>query len=209
MYLLTSFKQQIFRLKTYGISNYDFWYIKKALKYHSLLDKIENEFTERRMKNLEKRQLRKNIHKKDSELNKGDFCVIKKFSEVIGTSRKLRANFEFIPFKILYVKEFYSVLENLIDGSHTLRSNNDIKRIELFNNEQTSDFLLEKLNILTADNIITLFNSKRNEENTKQIKTRSTSKLKVREQEEILNNYLFDDEDFFDINEPKSVRFDL
>jgi len=35
MYLLTSFKQQIFRLKTYDISNYDFWYIKKALKYHS------------------------------------------------------------------------------------------------------------------------------------------------------------------------------
>ncbi len=172
-------------------------------------DKIETEFTERRMKNLEKRQLRKNIHKKDNDLNKGDFCVIKKFSEIIGTSRKLRETFEFLPFKILYVKEFYSVLENLIDGSHTLRSNNDIKRIELFNNEQTSDFLLEKLNILTADNIITLFNSKRNEENTKQIKTRSTSKLKVREQEEILNNYLFDDEDFFDINEPKSVRFDL
>jgi hypothetical protein len=183
-----------------------FW--EESDKYHSLLDKIETEFTERRMKNLEKRQLRKNIHKKDNDLNKGDFCVIKKFSEIIGTSRKLRETFEFLPFKILYVKEFYSVLENLIDGSHTLRSNNDIKRIELFNNEQTSDFLLEKLNILTADNIITLFNSKRNEENTKQIKTRSTSKLKVREQEEIFNNYLLDD-DIFEIDEPKSVRFDI
>jgi hypothetical protein len=52
-----------------------FW--EESDKYHSLLDKIENEFTERRMKNLEKRQLRKNIHKKDSDLNKGDYCVIK------------------------------------------------------------------------------------------------------------------------------------
>ena len=40
---------------------------------------------------------------------------------------------------LLYVKEFYSVIENLIEGSHTLRSNNDIKKIELFKNEQPSE----------------------------------------------------------------------
>ena len=163
------------------------------------------------MKNLEKRQLRKNIHKKDTELNKGDFCVIKKFSEVIGTSRKLRESFEFLPFKVLYVKEFYSVLENLIDGSHTLRSNNDIKKIELFKNEQPSEMpniILEKLNILTADNIITLFKNKRDEENTQKIQTRSTSKIILREKEEIFNNYLLDD-DIIENDEPKSVRFDI
>jgi len=56
------------------------------------------------MKNLEKRQLRKKIHKKDTELKKGDFCVIKKYSEIICASRKLRESFEFLPFKVLYVK---------------------------------------------------------------------------------------------------------
>ena len=123
----------------------------------------------------------------------------------------MRENFEFLPFKILYVKEFYSVLENLIDGSHTLRSNNDIKKIELFKNEQPSEMpniIIEKLNILTGDNIIMLFNYKRNEENTKKIQTRSTSKIILREKEEIFNNYLLDD-DIIEIDEPKSVRFDI
>ena len=92
-----------------------------------------------------------------------------------------------------------------------MRSNNDIKKIELFKNEQPSEMpniILEKLNILTADNIITLFNYKRNEENTQKIQTRSTSKIILREKEEIFNNYLLDD-DIFEIDEPKSVRFDI
>jgi len=50
-----------------------------------------------------------------------------------------------------------------------------------------------------------LFNYKRNEENTKQIQTRSTSKIILREKEQIFNEYLLDDE----IDEPKSVRFDI
>ena len=183
-----------------------FW--EESDKYHDIIDKIENEFTERRMKNLEKRQLRKNIYKKDTDLIKGDFCVIKKFSEIIGTSRKLRESFEFLPFKVLYVKEFYSVLENLIDGSHTLRSNNDIKKIVLFEAEPTEipNIILEKLNILTADNIITLFNNKRNEENIEKIQTRSTSKEIERERQAILADYLNDD----DLDETyKTVRFDI
>ena len=88
-----------------------------------------------------------------------------------------------------------------------MRSNNDIKKIELFKNEQPSEIpniILEKLNILTADNIITLINYKRNEENTKKIQTRSTSKIILREKEEIFNYYLLDD-DIIEIDEPKSV----
>ena len=39
----------------------------------------------------------------------------------------------------------------------------------------------------------------------KKIQTRSTSKVILREKEQIFNEYLLDDE----IDEPKSVRFDI
>ena len=42
----------------------------------------------------------------------------------------------------------------------------------------------------------------------KKIQTRSTSKIILREKEEIFNNYLLDD-DIIEIDEPKSVRFDI
>ena len=42
----------------------------------------------------------------------------------------------------------------------------------------------------------------------KKIQTRSTSKIILREKEEIFNNYLLDD-DIIEIDKPKLVRFDI
>ena len=184
-----------------------FW--EESDKYHDIIDKIEDEFNMKRMEKLKKRQNRTNKYKKDTMLEKGDFCVIKKYSETIGVSRKLRETFEFLPFKVLLVKEFYSVLENLIDGSQTLRSNNDIKKIELFESEPSKiqKIIFEKLNILTAENILTLFNNKRDENSIEKVQTRAMTEIE-REKNSIMDNYLFEEDDVWG-EDVKTVRFDL
>ena len=54
--------------------------------------------------------------------------VIKAYGDTIGVSRKLKSVYENIPYRILSIKYFNVILENILDVSQILRAVNDIKR---------------------------------------------------------------------------------
>ena len=54
--------------------------------------------------------------------------VIKAYGDIIGVSRKLKLIYENIPYKILSIKYFNVILENILDVSQILRAVNEIKR---------------------------------------------------------------------------------
>ena len=188
-------------------------FIDAESQYKEIIDQEEDEFLERRIRNLKNRQERTNKNKIDTKLNVNDFVVIKSYGETIGVSRKLKPIYDYIPFKIIAIKYFNCILENLLDGTQVMRAVDDIKIINVVEDENklfntVPKEIFNMLNILTKENIIDIF-SKKADETPIQTETRTRSKTlnEVEREKELLIEELLDlDED--ELVE-KRVSFDL
>ena len=182
--------------------------------FKELIEEEETNFNHRRIENLKKRHDRTNKNKIDSKLNVDDYVVVKDYGETIGVSRKLKATYDYIPFKIINIKYFNCILLNLLDGSQILRAVDDLKKIPVLERNDSAfteipNEIFNMLNIITNENIIEIF-SKKKDESPKNIEPRTRMEIeKEREKYLLLNEVLdFDEDESFDLQE-KSVRFDV
>ena len=176
-------------------------------KYVDIINREEEEFNERRIKNLKKRQERINRKKTDTKLKIGDYVVIKSYGDVIGVSRKLKLIYENVPYRIVQIKYYNCILLNILDVTQVLRAIDDVKKIEILNSEDDNFNKIPKqvfdmLNIITISNIKDIF-SKKNDE-TQEIKEPRTRSEFVndndREKQLLMEEMLdLDNEDSFNI----------
>ena len=129
------------------------------------IDEI-NKFNDRRLRNLRLRQERINKNKVKTKLKTNDYVVIKAYGDTIGVSRKLKSVYENIPYRILSIKYFNVILENILDGSQVLRAVDDIKKIGIIDNNEENvknvpKEVFKMLNILTYENIKEIFENKK------------------------------------------------
>ena len=176
-------------------------------KYVDIINKEEEEFNERRIKNLKKRQERINRKKTDTKLKIDDYVVIKSYGDVIGVSRKLKLIYENVPYRIVQIKYYNCILLNILDGTQVLRAIDDVKKVEILNSEDDNFNKIPKqvfdmLNIITISNIKDIF-AKKNDE-TQEIKEPRTRSEFVndndREKQLLMEEMLdLDNEDSFNI----------
>ncbi len=138
------------------------------------------------------------------------------YGDTIGVSRKLKSVYENIPYRILSIKYFNVILENILDGSQVLRAVDDVKKIGIIDNNEENfknvpKEVFKMLNVLTYENIKEIFENKK-DENPKmdQRVTRSKRINDIERDKQMLLEEFFnlDEEDFEDIEE-RHVRFDI
>ena len=189
----------------------NFWEFKD--KYNNILDQAEQNLMEKRKQMAEIRQERANQSKSPSKIKEGDIIVLKNRTSTIGVSSKLVPAFERTPYKVVKAGTYNVVAESLLDGSQIMRSNIDAKLIRFADGPSLENLgcpkeVLEMLGILTADNIIEIFEGKL--EYTKppqKMETRQTSKAN-QEVQDMLDDLLAE-LDGEDDRIEKTVTFDL
>ena len=190
-------------------------FVETENKYKDILDDEINKFNDRRLRNLRLRQERINKNKIETKLKTNDYVVIKAYGDTIGVSRKLKSVYENIPYRILSIKYFNVILENILDGSQVLRAVDDIKKIGIIDNNEENfknvpKEVFKMLNVLTYENIKEIFENKK-DENPKmdQRVTRSKRINDIERDKQMLLEEFFnlDEEDFEDIEE-RHVRLD-
>ena len=186
-----------------------FWELEN--KYQELIQQCEKEFTERRLDKTNNRREKINIKKRKSTIKVNDWVVLKDRSEVLGVSRKIKSVYISIPFIVVKTGEFNSILKNLVDGSTTLRSNNDVKVFSVLNPNDVSILNIPNevyniLNIITEENVYDLFSNKFNENpGEKRVLRSNTKTIEYMDGEKLLDDLLDFDEDI-DLSN-KIVRF--